>query len=175
MCTADAALLQAGFSSGGIIGGAQTFGALAQGKAQSRALKYQKKVALNNAKIARNQADQLEAIGEIDAERLQSQTGQIVGDLEVATGASGVEMSGSAMDIILATREQGLLDADIALFNSRQGAQDLRFQANNLEAQGQLLDFEARNARLSGRINAVGSILNNAERAARFATLGGGG
>lgn len=141
----------------GIAGIASTIGG---GIASSRAASFNAQVQQNNAVIARNKAKQEARVSELETVRHQRRVAQTFGQQKTAFGAGNVQTdSGSALDVLANTIEQGELDSQIIRFNSEQTQQDLRFSADNQVAQSQLTSQ-------SGKFALGGSLLSGASQAA---------
>src|SRR5690606_24664043 len=128
-------------------------------------------------KYARQQADHARERGyqAANAERLKGRSE--IGKATVGLAASGVEMSGSALDII----------GDIAMmneYNAQQALIDHENQARGFELESAKYKSAAKTAKTQGWINAAGSRLSAAAGAAKgpggkrfpdfFASSGGG-
>lgn len=87
-----------------------------------QAAAYNAKVADQNAALARQQ-------GEIEAQQLLRQGRKAVGSMRAAYGASGVSMSGSALDVLMDTEQQVTLDALTAKYNATLRAKGFDDQA----------------------------------------------
>lgn len=138
-----------------LVGAAST---VAGGVASNRAAKFNSQVQQNNAVIARNKAKQEQAVSELEIVRNQRRVRQVFGEQKTGFGAGNIQTdSGSALDVLANTIEQGELDTQIIRFNSEQTQQDLRFSADNLDAQSQL-------TRQSGKFGLGGSVLSGASQ-----------
>lgn len=137
------------------------------GNAANEAAKYNAAVQRNNAILADRKARQEREKGVTDVVRRQRETAQRVGDMEARIGASGVELaSGSPLDVLVATEEQGALDAEIIRANAEQRARDLQFEAENLRSQSVLTRQQGRAAQTQGFLAAGGTVLTGASRTA---------
>lgn len=133
------------------------------GNAQAASSQAQAQISRNNAIISGQRATQEEQIGKQEEERLRRQVARVTGTQRAMTGAAGIELgSGSPLDVLAATVEEGELDALTIRSNAQQRASDLRFEQQNLGFQAGVLDREARSAQRAGWMNAAGSILGAA-------------
>lgn len=120
-------------------------GAMAQGEAQANAAEYEGLVADRNAKIARNQAA-------VEQEDQRRENLRQLGAVRAAYGASGIEMSGSPLDVLSDTALEQELDVARIGYRGELKAIGEGDKANLARA-------EADNARSAGAIGAVGSVL----------------
>lgn len=104
-----------------------------------------------NAQQARSQASSME-----DEQRLRAR--QIIGSQVAAGAESGVQLSGSASDLLRQS-----------LFNAEADAQQIRYEGENRArgfiGQAAASRLEGRNARRQGNISAFGSLMSGAGRA----------
>ncbi|MEM6898462.1 MAG: hypothetical protein AAF583_01645 [Pseudomonadota bacterium] len=166
MCVAVSTLAAIGSVVGGAVTAAST---IIGGKASARAAEYNAQVQQNNAIIARQKADQERRKGDVDVVRKQREVAQIVGDQKVAFGAGGIELStGSPLELLVSTVEQGALDAEIIRFNAETRERDLRFEADNLDSQSELTRASGRSARTGSIFGGLGTLLSNSSQAVSF-------
>jgi hypothetical protein len=123
---------------------AQAIGALQQGQAASNAANYNAQVAANNAEIARQQ-------GAAAQEQQQRDSIRKIGAMRAGYGASGVEMSGSPLDVLSDSVAQATLDGLTTKYNY-----DVR--ANGYSAQADLNRSQASSASTAGYLNAGAAI-----------------
>lgn len=129
--------------------------------------KYLDKVAKVNAGISEQAAQDAVARGGIEADEQRKTTQQIIGAQRTGFAAGGIDVnSGSAGQIQNDVAAMGELDALTIINNAAREAYGYRVQAMDQRQQGKL-------AKYSGKMDAIGSILGGAEKAAAFA--GGGG
>lgn len=122
--------------------------------------KYNEAVADNNATLAERQAVDAEERGKIEADEHRERVQRIISEQRAGMSASGVEInSGSALDLIVGTREMGELDALRIENNAAREAYGYRSQGMNYKAQGKL-------DRYAGNTGAVGTALSTAGNAA---------
>lgn len=129
--------------------------------------KYLDKVAKVNAGISEQAAQDAVARGGIEADEQRKTTQQIIGAQRTGFAAGGIDVnSGSAGMIQDDVAAMGELDALTIINNAAREAYGYRVQAMDQRQQGKL-------AKYSGKMDAIGSILGGAERAAAFAAGGG--
>ena len=119
--------------------------AIQQGKAQEKAAKFNAAVERNNALAAQDQA-------QFEAAKLRRRNAFLRGAQSAAIGKSGVDLSGSAVDVMNDSAVQGELDALAALYTGK-------VRANSAQSSAQLFDAQGENARTSSYYSAAGSIL----------------
>lgn len=143
-----------------ISGGLQAYGQYEQGQAAYEAAKYQAQVERNNATAERNKAIQERQKGEQEAAQKRREVARIIGQQRANVGASGVEMSGSPLDVLTDTALQGALDVAMIRHNAEIKARDREFTAQNFDAQSELTMMGGRAARRAGTISALGTAVS---------------
>lgn len=145
---------------GSVAGG---IGDLVEGFAGGRAADFQSQIAKNNAEIARANAGMATQAGEAQAANSMLKTRAIVGQTKAAQAASGIDVnSGSAVDVQASERMLGMLDALTIRSNAARAAYGYRAEAGNFTAQAQMLKRRGKMARISGLMDASGTILEGA-------------
>lgn len=119
-------------------------GSIEQARANSQ-------IALYNAKVADQNADQVTAMGEENARRSLIHSSKLVAAGRAAYGAAGVS-GGSVQDVLRAGAAQGELDALTIKYNADVKATAYRNSAN-------LDRYKAQNQIVAGNNNAAGDIL----------------
>jgi hypothetical protein len=142
----------AGLAVSAIGAGVAAVGQIEQGKAADKAGKYNAQVAENNALAAQQQA-------EFDAGRLRKRQLILLGKQRANFAKSGVELSGSATDVMYDCALEGELDR-LAVFYTG------NVTAGNQRARAGLERMEGSNAKATGYLNAGGTILTGAGRTA---------
>lgn len=82
---------------------------------------YQRKVANYNAKVLENEKVALQQKAELDVEKHRETVRRLKGSQRVATAASGIDFSGSPVDVLFDTEKRSLLDEKIIKYNAQQG------------------------------------------------------
>lgn len=82
--------------------------------------RYQRKVSQYNARVAENKKVAIQQKAELDVQRHRETVKRLKGSQRVAYASSGVDLSGSALDIISDTERRGLLDEKIIKYNAAQ-------------------------------------------------------
>jgi len=122
------------------------YGAYQQGVAARAAGEYNAKVAEQNAQIARETAAEEER-------RKRIETRRQLGQMRSARGASGIQLDGSALDVLQDSAATAELDA---LTIRHQG----EVQAFGYESQARMARMEGEAGYQAGMIGAAGSLLN---------------
>lgn len=92
--------------------GVQAYGQAKEQSAANRAAEYNAQMMERNAQIARYQAADAEARGQLAEKQHRLQVANLIGEQRSGFGASGVLVdTGSPLDIVLDTAEQGEFDA----------------------------------------------------------------
>lgn len=101
-------------------------------KSQKAMLRYQAKVAENNAQVAEWQAQQEQEVGASMEQASRLRTGQIYGAQRAAMAANGIDLGeGVATDVLTATRYLGERDALTIRDNAARNAWALRIKKQN--------------------------------------------
>lgn len=138
-------------------------GAYEQGQAASKNAAYQAQVATINAKVAQQNAGYEAARGEQEAYNQQLKTRKVVGGMEAAQGANGLDVnSGSNLSVRQSAEEMGQTDVQTIQNNSSRQAWNYEAQAAGLTSESQLLKEESKQESLSSYVNAGSSILGGA-------------
>lgn len=132
--------------------GVSAYSSIQSGKAAEESGKYNAAVERNNAKMAQDRAN-------YEADRLRKRNMLIRGKQRAAFAKSGVEISGSADDVIFDTELEGALDIQAAKYAGRAAA-------TAHAARARLDLFEGANAKRAGMFNAGATILGGLSDAA---------
>lgn len=136
-----------------IIGvGLSAYGSYREGQDAAEASEY-------NAKIAQEESALTEQAGALDVSRQRQQVSRLIGTQKAITAGSGIELTGSALDVMINTAAEGELDAQILEYNTKVQASRFRSQsARDLEL--------ARASRTSGIFKAGSTLLTQGSRIA---------
>lgn len=126
-------------------GAVSAAGAMSAGKAQANASVYEAQVAQRNAKIARNQA-------EVDQEDQRRENRRQMGAMRAAYGSSGLELSGSPLDVLADTAIEQELDVARIGYRGELRAIGEHDKANQAIA-------AASNAKKAGQIGALSAVV----------------
>lgn len=136
-------------------------GAAASAVATKYSADAQKKAAQYNADVARKNAVAAAQQGQFDAEQIRDKNKRVLAAQRAAAASSGVDFSGSAMDVQTDSAAQGEMDALVAIYTGRSSA-------NSQEARARLNEMEAHNADVAGNIGVHVSLLGGASRAYNY-------
>lgn len=132
--------------------GVAAYSAHEQGKAQEGAAKFNAAVQRNNAMAAQQQA-------QYEADRIRKRNTYLRGAQNAAIAKSGIDISGSASDVIYDSAMQGEMDALAALYTGK-------VRSNADESGAMLSRLSGENARTSSYYSMAGSILGGVSGAA---------
>lgn len=134
-----------------IIGVASSaYGSYREGQDAAEASKY-------NARIAQEEAVLTEQAGALDASRQRKQISRLIGTQKALSAGSGIELTGSPLDVMINTAAEGELDAQILEYNTKVQASRFRSQsARDLELAGV--------SRTSGALKAGATILTQGSK-----------
>lgn len=158
MCTPTALM------AGGTLFGA--YGQYQQGRAEQAAANYQADIEDRNAKLAMRQAEDATARGAQEELNLRRQTEKLKGSQIASIGASGGDLSGSAIDLLTDTAYQSELDAANIRYNSQRERWGYEVQASNHRSQANIYRASAANAKKAGTIGALGTVFTGASKVA---------
>jgi len=131
-----------------VAAGVGTYSAIQAAKAEEDANKFQKKLASTQAAQANLQA-------QAEADRIKRRNRIYRGRQDTIVSKSGVNLSGSALDVIFDSQVQGELDVLTALYTGKI-SQDVQL------ARAQQAGFAAETARTQGLLTASGTALSGA-------------
>lgn len=138
-------------------------GAIQQGNAIQAQQKFNAQVQENNAVIFEARAEDALRRGKLEERRRRLVTDRVAGAQTAAFAASGVQVStGSPLDVILSTVEQGELNAQIVRANAEREALGFTIEAQNLRSSASLSLLRGREARKAGLLGAGSSLLGGA-------------
>ena len=119
--------------------------------------KYQEQVGKNNAIMQNRMAENAMQRGQQEEQRHRMRVAQMKSDQRAAFGASGRDISGSALDIIGDTAQMGELDAMTLRSNAETEAYGHKVAAVNSRAEGKL-------ARQKGKFAAMNTLLTTGSK-----------
>jgi len=130
---------------------------------QSALGKYNQQVANRNALVKEQEAEAIKKQTEFDIAKFDQKFEQLTGTTKVATLKSGVELSGSALNILRYNAEQAEVQKDVMDYNSKVAQSQKMEDANFARIQGVI-------ARREGKIAALGSYARAGESLLRIGT-----
>jgi len=134
---------------------------IAAAQQASAAGKYNQAVQERNATIAEQEAAQMEKQKEFDLVRFDQQFSKFQGETKTAILTSGVELSGSGLNVMRYNAEQAVLEKDILTYNSKVAQSQKLEEANFARMKGQVARNEARAAELGYYAQAGQSLMTN--------------
>ena len=120
--------------------------------AQQEAASAQKKAANYDAQVASNNALQAQQASQYEATRTRDRNRRLLASSVAATAKNGIQLSGSASDVLYDSSVQGELDAMASLYTGK-------VSANAQEAQARLSRMKSSSISASQGINAAGTAL----------------
>jgi hypothetical protein len=114
----------------------------------SAAGKYNQAVQERNATIAEQEAERLEQQKEFDLVRFDQQFSQLQGETKTAILTSGVELSGSGLNVMRYNAQQAEIEKDILDYNSKVAQSQKMEEANFARMRGQVARNEAKAAQI---------------------------
>jgi hypothetical protein len=126
----------------------QSLGVLQQSESQASAYEYNRKVALQNARVVREQ-------GRADAAQQRVVSTKALGAMRANYGASGVAMDGSALDILEESTMQAELENQNILYNAE-------VQAIGYINQARVYKYAASTTRTGGFLSSAAAALGGA-------------
>jgi hypothetical protein len=127
---------------------------------QSALGKYNQQVANRNALVKEQEAEAIKKQTEFDIAKFDQQFEQLTGTTKVATLKSGVELSGSALNILRYNAEQAEVQKDVMEYNSQVAQSRKMEEANFARIQGVIARREGKIAALGSYARAGQSLLN---------------
>jgi len=118
---------------------------------------YNQAIQNRNAQVAEQKAEALKEQTKFDIARFDQQFEQLTGQTKVATLKSGVELSGSALNILRYNAEQAEIQKDIMDYNSKVAQSQAIEQANFARMQGAVAKQQAKAAAIGFYGQAAGA------------------
>lgn len=129
------------------------------GNAQAAAAKSEAAMAEQNARMAERQGIEALKSGAREEERFKQQARQFQSSQRTAIAASGVQLSGSALNVLADTAQGIEQDAEAIRFNTLKDKWGFDVQRTNFKNQAHAARATARNARTAGWIGGFTSLL----------------
>ena len=126
----------------------------------SAAGKYNQAVQERNARVAEQEAEQMEKQKEFDLVRFDQQFSQLQGETKTAILTSGVELSGSGLNVMRYNAQQAEIEKDILDYNSKVAQSQKMEEANFARMRGQIARNEAKAAQIGYYAQAGQSLIN---------------
>jgi len=125
----------------------------------SAAGKYNQAVQERNARVAEQEAEQMEKQKEFDLVRFDQQFSQLQGETKTAILTSGVELSGSGLNVMRYNAQQAEIEKDILDYNSKVAQSQKMEEANFARMRGQIARNEAKAAQIGYYAQAEKSLM----------------
>lgn len=124
--------------------------------------KFQKQILLQNAELAKFQADDAIKRGNLEANQNNQQVKKLIGSQRAAMAAQGIDLSsGSALDIQQSTAELGAIDSLTIKNNAWREAWGYKVDSANYQSQAKFTDlqskYKSRQTLINGGLQALGS------------------
>ena len=139
---------------------------IAAGQQASALGKYNQSMMNRNAQVKEQEAQAIKQQTEFDIGKFDQQFEQLTGTTKVATLKSGVELSGSALNILRYNAEQAEVQKDVMDYNSKVAQSQKMEEANFARISGTI-------ARRRGDIAALGSYARAGESLLRIGDTAG--
>lgn len=139
-------------------------GAISSGNAEAAAQKQAAAVAERNRILAQQDAIRAQQTAQIASEDLGRSNRRQLADLRANLGASGLEFSGSPIDVLADTSIEMALDQRRTLYEGDVRARDGQVEASNYAAQADAARMKAKNARSSGYMSAGAALLSGGQK-----------
>ena len=121
--------------------------------------KYNQAIQERNARVAEQEAAQMEKQKEFDLARFDQQFAELQGQTKTRIVKSGAELSGSGLRILRSNAEQAEIEKDVLDYNSKVAQSRKLEEANFARMSGQMARMEARQAQIGYYAQAGQSLL----------------
>lgn len=125
-----------------------------QAKEQNAAGKYNQAIQNRNAKIAEQEAQQIEKQKEFDLQRFDQNFTQLQAQTKTRILKSNVELSGTGLRVLRNNAEQAEVEKKVIDYNSKVEASQRREAGNMFRIQGQFARQQGRSAAFSTLVSA---------------------
>ena len=132
---------------------------IAAGKQANALGKYNQSVQNRNALVKEQEAEAIEKQTKFDLARFDQQFTQVQGQTKVATAMSGVERSGTALNILKYNVQQSKIQKNVMEYNSKVAQSQKMEDANFARIQGVIARREGKIAQLGYYAKAGSSLL----------------
>ena len=153
----------------GLMVGATLLGGLMQARAQRQQANAQARQAEVNAQIAYQNAEKLQSQAEetarnnaLNQEQKRRQLQKKMGAQRAAVGASGLTMSGSALDLMAESQYEMERELAIDSYNNRQKVDNIFQNSTDYLNQGDIYNQNAKDYRKAGKRAAMNTMLQTA-------------
>jgi hypothetical protein len=139
------------------------FGDVIGGKAADKASQFNQGLLNRDALIAEQEAKAGYAVyTNYDLPRFNDNADKLIGEIVTNYATSGVERSGTVLDVLFENEYQLETDRDMMEYNATIAKQQKENEAINLRAEGKIARYRGKVAKQVGYFNAGQSLLNTA-------------
>lgn len=142
--------------------GVSAYGMVQQGRAARQEANYNAKIEENNAISAGYAAIQEQQAAQREADSLRDERIRALASQRTAVAASGLMLSGSALDVMGDTALESEKEIQMALYRGRIGSYNQTQQAANFRNRAVLTRMAGKNAARSYNMQAAGTFLSSA-------------
>lgn len=148
---------------------------VAQYKQQGAIGKYNQASAERNAKVAEQQADQLDKKKEFDIAQFDKEFQKIEGQQKVSSAKAGVEFSGTSLRVQRSNAVEAELQRQMIEYNSKVQQSQAIDRAAQFRIQGQMARAQAKSAQLQTITQTGTSLMSMSSGSTGGKTYGAGG
>ena len=130
--------------------------------------KYNQSIMNRNALVKEQEAEAIKQQIEFDISKFDQQYQQLVGQTKVAAAVSGVERSGTVLNVLRYNAEQAEIEKDVLDYNSKVAQSQKLEEANFARIQGNIARQQARITELGYYAKAGSSLLRIGEAKGMF-------
>ena len=139
------------------------FGDVIGGRAADKASQFNQGLLNRDALIAEQEAKAGYAVyTNYDLPRFNDNADKLIGEIVTNYATSGVERSGTVLDVLFENEYQLETDRDMMEYNATIAKQQKENEAINLRAEGRIARYRGKVAKKVGYFNAGSSLLNTA-------------
>lgn len=139
--------------------GVSAYGTIQQGKAAQKEAEYAAKVDENNAKIEMQNAQLADEAATREAILQRRNLDRAISETVNATSGSGLSLSGSALDVIADSANEGFKDISMGRYRGTMESRNFGNSAGSLSVGAGMKRMAGRNAKASSYIGAAGTII----------------
>ena len=141
---------------------------IAAGQQASALGKYNQSMMNRNAKVKEQEAEAIKQQTEFDIAKFDQSYQQLVGSTKVAAAVSGVERSGTVLNVLRYNAEQAETEKDVITYNSQVAQSQKMEEANFARIQGNIARQQGKIAQLGYYAKAGSSLLRIGEAKGMF-------
>ena len=141
---------------------------IAAGQQASALGKYNQSMMNRNAQVKEQEAQAIKQQTEFDIAKFDQSYQQLVGSTKVAAAVSGVERSGTVLNVLRYNAEQAETEKDVITYNSQVAQSQKMEEANFARIQGNIARQQGKIAQLGYYAKAGSSLLRIGEAKGMF-------